>query len=205
MAKMKLYIDIDNTIYASNEAMCYMYEYITGIKPKAYITKEWNMKDVIPPTKENKEIIHKMFDMEKFFEVGHIYDGCKWLLNDIKDEFDIYFVSVGTIKNLEIKRKWLKEQFPFISENNYILLNQAGKVETINKSCCVDGIIIDDTISGLLSTVNCLKIMYKPQEGLQWQEGYKDLLEQGKIHHVINEWNDELKDILLSYKHSKLK
>ena len=143
-----------------------------------------------------------MFDLEEFYNVCDVYDGCKQILHELLPYYDIYIVSVGTTDNLNIKRKWLKEQFPFVSEDNYILLNQAGKASTIDKSCCSGetSVIIDDTLSALKSSSVGLKLLYQ-HNGLKysWQEGYTELVENDKISYVANQWDKELKDILISW------
>ena len=202
--KLKLFIDLDNTCYPSNIAMPIMYEKMTNTKLKSHCTTTWNMYDLLPKEKLDKNVIHKMFDVEEFYNVCKVYDGCKQVLYELLPYYDIYFVSVGTEENLNIKRKWLKEQFPFVSEDNYILLNQAGKASTIDKSCCSGetSVIIDDTLSALNSATTGLKILYRHDNlYYSWQEGYKELLKQDKISYVATQWNKELKDILMSWYH----
>ena len=200
MGKLKLYIDIDNTIIPTNELMPLLYEKVTGIKAKSYKALTWNIKDCFDEKDLDKEIIHKLFEMEEFFELARPYKRCLRTIFNLSKYYDIHFVSVGTAKNLELKRTWLKENFPFVSEDNYILLEQIGKADSIDKSCCVDGVIIDDNLSALLSTKDCLRIMYRPYgDELEWRNGYEELLEQGKINKVFTEWSQEMEDYLIAY------
>ncbi len=198
MSKVKLYIDVDNTIIPTNEILPMMYEEITSIKPSAYKTKDWNCRDVFD--NPDKEIIHKLFEMERFFELARPYKRCLRTVFNLSKYYDIYFVSVGSVENLRLKREWLKENFPFVPEENFILLEQIGKAHSIDKSCCVGGVIIDDNLSALLSTVDCLRIMYQPYgDILSWQQGHESLLEKQEIHKVATEWNEELEDYLIEY------
>ena len=200
MNKLKLFCDVDNTVLPSNEVMPRLYEELTGIKPTSYKTCEWNMKDVYKQSDLDKNIVHKLFEVERFFELAKPYKRCIRTLFNLTKYYDIHFVSVGTSKNLKLKREWLKENFPFIPEENFILLEPVGKEHSIDKSCCVDGVIMDDNLSALLSTINCLRIMYQAYgDRLSWQNGYEQLLEQGKIHKVVTEWGYELEDYLINY------
>lgn len=197
MGKCKLYVDLDNVVIPTNEIMPKLYEELTGIKPKSYTTKSWNCKDVFD--NPNKEMLHKLFEMPRFFELAKPYKRCLRTLYNLSKYYDIYFVSVGSKANLDLKREWLSEIIPFIPEENYILLEQVGKANSIDKSCCEDGVIIDDNLSALLSTKNCLRILYQPQQGLDWQNGYEELLVKDEIHKVATEWNKELEDYLIKY------
>lgn len=200
MSKLKLFCDADNVVIPTNEIMPRLYEELTGIKPKAYTTKEWNMKDVYEPHELDKNTVHKLFEVERFFEMAKPYKNCKETLFNLKDYYDIYFVSVGSAENLALKRKWLNENFPFIPEENHMLLEQVGKAHSIDKSCCKDGVIIDDNLSALLSTKNCLKIMYQSNgDRLAWQEGYEELLANRQIHKVATVWDKELEEYLIDY------
>ena len=198
MSKPSLYIDIDNTIIPTNEIMPRLYEKLTGVKPKSYKTKDWNCRDVFD--NPDKEVIHKLFEIKEFFDMARPYKRCLRTIFNLSKYYDIYFVSVGTPKNLELKREWLKDNFPFVPEENYILLEQIGKADSIDKSCIKDGVVIDDNISALLSTKDCFRIMYQPYgDKLSWQDGYEDLLIKGEIHKVVTEWDQELEDYLIEY------
>lgn len=200
MSKPKLQIDIDNTIIPTNEIMPQLYEELTGVKPKAYKSLTWNMYDLFDKDILDKNIVYKLFEVKRFFELAKPYERCVRTLFNLKDYYDIYFVSVGSTENLKLKRAWLKSNFPFALEENYILLEQVGKAHSIDKSCCTDGVIIDDNLSALLSTKNCLRIMYQPYgDILAWQIGYEELLEKDEIHKVATEWNEELERYLIDY------
>ena len=200
MNKHKLFCDVDNVVIPTNEIMPRLYEELTGVKPKAYKTKEWNMKDLYDTSDLDKNIVHKLFEVERFFELARPYKRCVRTLFNLNDYYDIYFVSVGSAENLTLKREWLKDNFPFVPEENYMLLEQIGKAHSIDKSCCVDGVIIDDNLSALLSTTDCLRIMFQPYgDKLAWQSGYEELLLKDEIHKVVTEWNQEFENYLIDY------
>lgn len=200
MSKPKLYIDYDNVIVGSNEVMPIVYEELTGIKPKSCKSLTWNMYDLFEKEDLHKDIIHKIFEVERFFELAKPYKGCLKTIFNLSKYYDVYIVSVGSTENLRLKKKWLLENIPFIPENNLILLEQVGKANSIDKSCCVDGVLIDDTLSALLSSKNCLRVLFRwNNDKLSWQDGYEELLLKDEIHKVVTEWNQEFEEYLIGY------
>lgn len=200
MNKPKLYCDVDGVIIPTNEIMPIVYEELTGIKPKSYKSLTWNMYDLYDKKDLNKDIIHKIFEVERFFELAKPYKGCIKVLFNLSKYYDIHIVSVGSAENLKLKKMWLLENIPFVPEENLILLEQVGKANSIDKSCCVDGVIIDDTLSALLSSNNCLRVLFRwNNDNLSWQEGYEKLLVNGEIDEVATAWEDEFEDYLIRY------
>lgn len=198
--KQNLFLDIDNTAIKTNEIMASVYYHLSGVKPKQLITYEWNMKDCFEPHELDKELVHKIFEVREFFDLVKPYEGCVEILERLLPYYNICPVSVGTKKNLELKREYLPRWFPFIPQENYILLEQHGKHELIDKSCCRDAVIIDDTLSALKSSVNCLKILFRyKNKPYAWQNGYEDLLRTADIHHIAYLWDEDLFTKLVNY------
>lgn len=187
--KIDLYIDVDNTIIASNIIMIQMYEEITGEKSLRRESLTWNLTDCFPNV--NKQIIHDMFESPRFFELASqsIYDGCKYSLEALEPYYNIYFVSCGTDANLKLKMEWIYKEFP---KYNFIPLRQ-GK-QTFNKSICRNGVIIDDRLDCLASSQDCYKVLFNYMDlKYEWQEGHIDLWKNGKINYISYEWDSYLR------------
>ena len=112
--------------------------------------------------------------------------------------YDIEVVSCGTEENLKLKEEFAKHEFPFVS---FVGLDQTNK--TFDKSQhYINCVCIDDRLDCLLSSKQSLNILFRYNDNkYEWQEGYKELLQQGKINYVANSWNEELRDILMSWYH----
>lgn len=196
MNKLKLFVDFDTTMIDSTTCLINCYRDLTGEEPLTYKDWTWNISTAYPNC--NKEIIHKCFDIPLFFKYAkdNIFPNCKETLQELTKYYDITVVSCGTEDNLRLKEQFLKEEFTFVS---FVGLQQSKK--TFDKSCvCKDGVLIDDRLDCLLSSKQCLNILFRYNNNpYEWQEGYKDLIENGKISYVATKWNDELKDILLSW------
>lgn len=197
--KLPLYVDYDNTIVNTARILPEAYYLLTGVKPVKDMALDWNADTCFPP-KASREAIHKIFDIPLFFKLANdnIYPSALHILYDLSKYYDIHIISCGSESNLQLKKEWCKEHLPFIS--SFIGLNQTSK--TFNKSVAKNGVIIDDRLDALLSSDNCLKILFRYNNELyEWQEGYKELLEKNSIDHVAFQWNTELRDILITYHH----
>lgn len=194
--KLKLFVDFDTTMVNTPKILTMCYENLTGEKPLTYNPLDWNISMAYP--NYDKKIIHKIFDIPLFFKYAkdNIFPNCKETLKSLLNYYDIVVVSCGTDDNLKLKEQFLKEEFPFVS---FVGLPQANK--TFDKSSvCKNGVLIDDRLDCLLSTKECLNILFRYNNNpYSWQEGYEELLQQGKINYVANSWNGELRDILISW------
>lgn len=202
MNKLDLYLDYDNTILDSSKILIESYYLLTGVKPATYNDFTWNCDIAFPPHSD-REIIHKIFDIPLFFKLANdnILPSALHILHELTPYYNIHIVSCGTDSNLKLKEAWCKEHVPFIT--SFIGLNQTSK--TFDKSSVAkNGVIIDDRLDALLSSENCLKVLFRYNDNpYQWQEGYDNLLKEGKIDYVAKQWDCELRDILISYHHYK--
>lgn len=200
--KLPLYLDYDGTLVDTPKILPEAYYLLTGVKPVKDISLDWNADTCFPP-RANREIIHKIFDIPLFFKLAsdNIFPSALHILFELSQYYDIHIVSCGTESNLKLKEEWCKEHIPFIT--SFIGLNQTYK--TFDKSSVAkDGVIIDDRLDALLSSENCLKILFRYNNELyEWQDGYKELLKNNKLDHVAFHWDEELRDLLISYHHYK--
>ena len=196
--KIPLYLDYDNSLVDTSKIIPEAYYLLTGVKPVKEFSETWNSDDVFPP-RADREIIHKIFDIPLFFKLAdsNIFPSALHILFELSQYYDIHIVSCGTESNLKLKKEWCKEHIPFIT--SFIGLNQTSK--TFDKSSAAkNGVIIDDRLDALLSSENCLKILFRYNDNsYEWQEGYEELLKDNKIDHVAFQWDEELRDLLISY------
>ncbi len=161
MEKIKLFIDFDGTIANSNKAVCDLYneEYSSKedfVRADYTKIKTWGFLDQCTLLKEN-EII-KYFSMKKLFNILELNDDVLEVLNVLKEDFDIYIVTIGTQKNINLKTTYIEKYLKgfktiYIYNGDNCEMNKS----TINMN---DGILIDDHISNLDSSSASMKFVF---------------------------------------------
>ena len=160
--KKLLFFDVDNTICNSTKRFVDIYN--KEYNQQADWTKcyKWDFSDMCPLV-EDAEIIFAREDFyNKEMDLMDKYIKAVIMMLYTQDYY-IHFVTIGTKQNLEFKKKWLQEQFPYISDKKIHLLEKTnmGKEEIHMQ----DGVLIDDNYINLLTSNAELKIcMHKPTE-----------------------------------------
>ncbi|MEI6821034.1 MAG: hypothetical protein WCL51_03805 [Bacteroidota bacterium] len=151
---MKLYIDFDGTIANSMKRLVEILNQKHGTSHDYKDLKQWDCLDLFPNTNQDEILgIFESFDFYQGLELceGFDLEGCT-------------IVTIGTAKNLEMKRAWCDlhlKGFKFIGLEK----GGFGKSE-INMS---DGILIDDVTANLDSCNAKYKILYAPYP-TEWNE-----------------------------------
>ena len=183
-----LWLDFDTTLVDTTKSMILTYEHLTSEKPLTYYDISWNLRQSFP--NGNKDIIHKLFDIEYFFNNLDLFEGVYETLNNLYNYCTLKICSYGTPRNLELKKEWILKNLPMIKEENIILLEQNKK--NFDKSVCIGDILIDDRLEPHL-TCNCkTKVLFRYNNNpYEWQEGYEQLLLENKINFVATSWKDK--------------
>lgn len=154
--KRKIIFDFDNTITASSDKLIYLAnkEYKTNVKFGSW--SSYDFTDIFPQMTNPT----KYFEMPQFFKNLHFIDkDMKPMLKALKVlGFEIIIATLGSEKNIELKKKWIAENLPFISVDDSHFIVQAHN----DKSCVdmSDSIFIDDVIENLNSSNAWHKICF---------------------------------------------
>ena len=117
MQKPKLYVDFDQTIVDSVEAIVSMYnEDYSAYKEYEYVDpkdiKTWGFKEC---QCASPEIIDTYFCTPRFFERLNFLENASSILWLLSYKFHIIIISHGHYPNLKLKREWIKKHFNFAS------------------------------------------------------------------------------------------
>ena len=194
----KLFVDMDDCLTQSSKAYCQCYNDLFQNNPNfipADYTKnnDWNFSEVAPLMKDNTELI---FSHPLFFDNLEFFPNALEVLQELQKKYEIYIVTIGTLKNLELKAKFIHKKLPFIK--NVILLSNEGCqmnksiVDMSNHDNDEFNIFLDDNEGNLYSqqnTSNLVRYAYgiKKPWNSQW-------INQGGRH--LKDWN-EVRNALL--------
>lgn len=152
--KISLYIDIDNTIITTAETFIEKYCTEKGIKKDFYNLKDWNFRSIDRKI-DSKEFL-KYIETKEFFNEVQFYDDFLRFYVRNGDNFNFNFVTIGTKKNLELKKDFIFKSLPTIKNVKYIGLENNNK-NIIDMS---NGIQIDDKYDNLNTSAK-IKILQK--------------------------------------------
>ena len=176
---MNLYIDFDNTIVNSSEVIVKMLNEKFGENKDWKKLRRYDFKDLFPSCSYWE--IEKSFESDKMFEEVELLPEVYETLNSFKDKFDkVSVVTIGTDINLEKKRIFVKNRFPFDIELIGIKndgRSNKGSVDMRN------GVFIDDHIDCLHSSNAKVKILIKTSENAEWSK-----IEPNDDIYVVSNW-----------------
>jgi len=116
------------------------------------------------PLADKKDILD-VFNSDFFFENCKFMPYAEIVINNLNNYglFNLHIISIGTKENIAKKRKWIKENLPFIEDENIILIERAdcamGKSEYLPKHS--NFIIIDDHEENLENN-SMFRILFTP-------------------------------------------
>jgi hypothetical protein len=159
MSKRRLFLDVDNTLIASSQAYCDVYNEVYQEHPlfvKADHSKltKWDFEDICPLHKE----VNAVFESDMFWNKVQLFDkDTQYVLDKLCWKYEVWACSIGTITNLNKKMKWLQDNTPI---KEYVMISNDGiKMckDVVNMS---GGIFVDDVESNLLSSNADFKICF---------------------------------------------
>ena len=156
MNKPKLYIDFDNTLVNTTEAICKLYnekyKNYKEFKPaRWWEVKRYDFLDECPLMSYDE--LMKIFESKEFFEIVEFMPYASSVTLELSDRYDICIVTMGSMYNLELKEQWLKHHMGYVKKGYGI-----DNLSYNDKSCIdmSDGIHIDD-VSKMLHTSNAMR------------------------------------------------
>ena len=161
-----IYLDFDNTIVNTTEAICTLYNedfcYYKKFKPVSwYDIETWCFKECSCAT---KEYINTYFNQPRFFEKVQFIYYAKETIEKLAQEYNIKIVSMGYKPNLRLKKEWIKKNLPGI---DFIGVN----LKKHKDKCHIDmsnGVLIDDNVNMLITSNAQGKICFG--ETYKWNE-----------------------------------
>lgn len=176
---MNLYIDFDNTIVNSSEVIVKMLNEKFGGNKDWKKLRRYDFKDLFPSCSYWE--IERCFVSDKMFEEVELLPEVYETLNSFKDKFDkVSVVTIGTDINLEKKRVFVKDRFPFDIELIGIKNDGRSNKGSVDMR---DGVFIDDHIDCLHSSNAKVKILIKTSENAEWSK-----IEPNDDIYVVSNW-----------------
>ena len=176
---MNLYIDFDNTIVNSSEVIVKMLNEKFGENKDWKRLRRYDFKDLFPSCSYWE--IERSFESDKMFEEVELLPEVYETLNSFKDKFDkVSVVTIGTDINLEKKRIFVKDRFPFDIELIGIKNDGRSNKGSVDMR---DGVFIDDHIDCLHSSNAKVKILIKTSENAEWSK-----IEPNDDIYVVSNW-----------------
>ena len=173
MNKIKVFIDVDNTIIDTIDAFCSVYNELYCDHPQfktaeSDLVKVYNFSDQCPLVENVLEI----FEHPLFFKFARLINHNTYeILEKLSKKYKLIVCSIGTPKNIAYKARWLEDKLPFIKDYIFIANPNCKMDKSIVNA--EDSIFIDDIPSNLLSNKSSRKILF------------------GKIYPWNDEWNGE--------------
>lgn len=139
-------------------------------KPANWILVDtWNFTDQCYLMDADK--VDEYFNDERFFDDNlEFMENAEEIINKLSDSFDIYVVSMGNKRNLELKEEWLDKKLPCIK--GFIGCN-FDNVQDKSHIDMSDGIQIDDCAINLETSNASIKILYG--DIYSWNKDYKGI------------------------------
>ena len=187
MDKINVYVDFDNTMVDTNQSAVEMLNKIYNKNQDYRDVYRYDFKDLFPECTD--EVIDYIFSSEELFNNIKLFEKCKDILSD--DNLNIKIISVGTIKNLDLKNYWLKNNFDF----NAQLIGFEDK-QTDKEKSVIDmsnQVFIDDRIAVLRNSNAKIKILYRNGTDVSWNH-----ISPNEEWYVVDTW-DEIGEILNFY------
>ena len=176
---MNLYIDFDNTIVNSSEVIVKMLNEKFGENKDWKKLRRYDFSDLFPSCSHWE--IEKCFESDKMFEKVELLPEVYETLHSFKDKFDkVSVVTIGTDINLEKKRMFVNDRFPFDIELIGIKSDGRNNKDSVDMR---DGVFIDDHIDCLHSSNAKVKILIKTSEKAEWSK-----IEPNDDIYVVSNW-----------------
>ena len=158
--KQTIYIDIDDVILKSSDMILKMIYNLYGDTKKVRTNPEmlsWNFKSVYRDLTQEK--LNEFFESDYFWENVELNQKILKVIEQLKEDYNWIFVTIGTDKNLEKKYQYLKQHELGKNEGfGFYGVNEKESKKTVKM---FEGIQIDDNYNLLKDTDARVKILYK--------------------------------------------
>lgn len=156
--KRKLFLDADGVIVNLIKAVvdCYSDDFSSHLDYKCvnwHDIKTWDFKEL---SLISKKKIYSYFESERFFDKLEFLENAKEVIARLSERFNIYIVTMGTKKNLELKEQWFKKHLPLV----IFIGCDTSKYKYKSHVDMSDGAFVDDRADNLENSNAAVKIMY---------------------------------------------
>ena len=161
-----IFIDIDGTVLASNDAICTLLNKKYHKHYKGADVMDWNYTDLYPT---NSTEIEELYESEDFFNIVKFIKGAKTYLTNHREK--IILITKGSTKNF-IRKRWWFNQMGF-SDVPIIPIPLDMSKHIIDMRNCL---FIDDVTSNLNDVNAKWKVQfmeYNDNKERSWQTEWK--------------------------------
>lgn len=193
--KITLFLDIDDTVLQSSEAVVQIMNEKYGLNKTVKDVTDWGYRSIYSGA--NFDNVNEIFASERFWDIVRIDPDFERFYRKHKRHFNFVFVSKGVTLNLKRKETFLKKHF---SKSTFLPCVLSKEANCYDKSHVnmINGIQIDDRFDALETTnANC-KILYKRGIDRQWnkQTAILDNL------YIANTWKEIIQILEFALKQS---
>lgn len=198
--KITVYLDVDDTVLQSSEAIIKILNKKHNIQPPKKIEdlKDWRYASIYNEITPDE--VESIYASDEFFDVVNIDEVFSQFFYKSLEKVNFVFVTKGTSDNLNKKEKYLRKRLngPF----DYVGLTFTDKEECLNSrnfdKKAVNmryGIHIDDRIECLKTTNAPVKILLKKHGVHYWNENYAGIPNL----YVTNTWEEAIQIVEFAY------
>lgn len=164
--KMKLFLDVDDTIFKSSEAIIKILNKKYNISPaKTYDDMtDWLYRSICPDMTSEK--VKELYESEEFFDIVEYDEDFIKFYENYKNHFDIVIVTKGDKPNLDKKKKKLEDMFGKFKFIGLDMNNGYDKSSVDMRG----GIQVDDRSDCLENTNATIKILITHRKKLDWNK-----------------------------------
>lgn len=178
--RIKLFIDIDNTIIDTAGNFINKYCKENNINKTINDLKDWEFKSIDRKIDINEFLKH--IETEEFFETIELDENFLRFYTTYQNDYEWIFITKGTQKNLGLKERFLRESLPTLNNVKYIgVKDEEDKKDYDMKN----GIQIDDNIENLNTNAK-YKILIKNY----LETNYNRIQAPSDNIYEMNNWNE---------------
>lgn len=198
--KITLYIDVDDTVLRSSEAIINILNKRHSINPPKTLAnlKDWEYRSIYKGITPDE--IVKIYESDEFFNTAKIEKEFLTFYRKSLTKVNFKFVTKGTETNLAKKERFLRKHLgndfeyigiPFKIDVDGNIENSFSK-HTVNMKY---GIQIDDRVDCLEKTNAPVKILIQNYGEKHWNQNYANISNL----YVVNGWDQAIEIIEFAY------
>ena len=198
--KITLYVDVDDTILLSSEAVIKILNKKYNINPPKTIDnmKDWEYRSIYKYV--TKKEIEKIYESDDFFDMVEFDQSFLNFYESNKDKINIVICTKGTKINIEKKESLIKsvlgEDITYIGMQ-FKLDSEGNSIKDYRKSIInmKHGIQIDDRTDALRDTNANVKILINNDRLRTWNQNYEKINNL----YVTRNWDEIGQIVLFAY------
>lgn len=179
-----IWIDLDEVVYKSISKFIEIFNKKYNINIDFKKVKKWDFSDVCKFQYEGE--IEDIFAQEDFYKDIKLYENSIDVINNLKKNHQVKFISIGTPNNVINKIKTTTSLFNDVSQIMLIKNSSMFGKEDIDMRYSV---LIDDHSKNLLSSNATFKILFEPYENrMEYNKNWKGLVAKNwiEVEEIIN-------------------